>query len=297
MAAALAARGGVPPPHVDWVRQLDNAQGLDVEWVKFAARARIDSDGSTLWDCAVNDVTPQTRAELELRESREELRELALHLTHVREEERESIAREIHDDVGSTLFAAKYNLAWLKLQVHDNDAVTAKHLQMDQLLDSAIHASTRIMHDLRPGILDEGIVASLEWQARSFEQRMGIACTFKCSQEDLALDRNWSIALFRICQEALNNVAKHAHATVVVVTLEVNERKIELEVRDNGIGVSPGDARKLDCFGLRGMRERVESLGGTLRVSKGLEWGTTVAASFPRAGALLQLPLQPELAT
>jgi PAS domain S-box-containing protein len=295
--AKLLGSAQSPSAYMNWVRNVDPHPGVTAEWVEVAARARQLPSGATLWDCVVYDVTPQKSAEHELRHSRQELRDLATHLTKVREEEREAIAREIHDDVGSTLNAVKFDLAWLRAQLVDNATLGAKLKQMDQLVDSAIHSSTRIMHDLRPGILDEGIVASLEWQARSFEQRMGITCAFRCSHEDIVLDRDCAVALFRICQEALNNVAKHARAATVDISLAATDARLDLEVRDDGVGVAPGDMRKMDCFGLRGMRERALSLGGALRVSGAPLHGTVIAVWLPREGAARRDAEQPAMAS
>lgn len=277
----LVARTG-PAPHVNWVRHVSPHARGRAEWIEFHARARTLASGAVAWDCVVYDITPQKRAEEELMHSREELRDLAKHLTAVREQEREAIARDIHDDVGSTLNAIKFELAWVHSQCRDDPAVAQKLTQVDQLLVSAIHTSQRIMHDLRPGILDEGIVPSLEWQARSFAQRMGIPCTFTASDDDLAVDRDCAIALFRICQEALNNVAKHARATAVDVSLLATGDRIELDVHDNGVGVAPDALGKRECFGLRGMRERATSLGGGLKVAGERGRGTTISVWLPR---------------
>jgi len=277
----LLARAG-PAPHVSWVRHVSPHARGRAEWIEFHARARTAASGVVVWDCVVYDITPQKRAEADLVRSQEELRDLAQHLTAVREQEREAIARDIHDDVGSTLNAIKFELAWVRSQCGEDARVTAKLAQVDQLLLSAIHTSQRIMHDLRPGILDEGIVPSLEWQARSFEQRMGMPCTFTASDDDLVVDRDCAVALFRICQEALNNVAKHAQATAVDVSLLATGDRLELDVHDNGVGVAPDALGKRECFGLRGMRERVTSLGGGLEVDGERGRGTTVSVWLPR---------------
>jgi len=275
--AAAHERSG----YVDWSRRIEPREGIAAEWVEVAARARTLASGATVWDCVVYDVTPQKTAEQELRKSRQELRDLASHLTRLREEEREAIAREIHDDVGSTLNAVKFHFAWLKSEFRGNDVLAVKLAEMDQLVDSAIQSSTRIMHDLRPGILDEGIVASLEWQTRSFERRMGIPCAFVSSDEDIPLDRDAAVALFRICQEALNNVAKHAHASCVDVSLIATDARIDLEVRDDGDGIAPDDIGKVASFGLRGMGERALSLGGALRIGGEPGYGTVIAVWLP----------------
>jgi signal transduction histidine kinase len=229
-------------------------------------------------------VTPQKRAEAELRASREELRELASHQARVREEERAAIAREIHDDIGSTLTGVKFDLAWLKEKLARDEAYRDHLEQMDQLVDSVITSSTRIMHNLRPGILDEGIVAALEWLARNFEGRTGVTCTFACVDEDIPLAPDSAIVVFRICQESLHNIAKHAGATTAGVALEVTGDKLVLEVRDDGCGVTPADLVKRDRFGVRGMRERAIALGGSVEVGSSPGGGTFVRLRLPLAG-------------
>jgi two-component system sensor histidine kinase UhpB len=263
-------------PFVLWAGTLRSGQPGDGRSIEFAARPRRVDSGAILWDGIVSDITAQRR-------DQQELHELATHLTRVREEEREAIAREIHDDVGSTLTAVKFDIAWLKGETRQMPTLAAKLQQVDQLVDSVIMSSTRIMHDLRPGILDEGIVASLEWQAHTFEQRMGVSCVFRASHEAIDLDRDQAVALFRICQEALNNIAKHAAATRVDIRLDATDDSLLLEIQDNGKGIAAPDMAKADCFGLRGMKERARSLGGMLDISSNAR-GTTIALSLTFAG-------------
>ena len=255
------------------------------EWIEFDASARRLANGTVQWNGIITDVSPQKRAEHELRSSQSELRDLAMHLVHVREEEREVIAREIHDDMGGSLTAVKFDLAWLRAALSGEPLLLAKLQQTDQVVDSVLHASTRIVHDLRPGIIDEGIVASLEWQARAFEQRMGHPCRFSASCDDIALPHGPAIAVFRICQEALNNVAKHAGATRVDIRLDVVDGTLALEVRDNGRGIAPGDMNKRTAFGLRGMRERAVALDGTLEISGPPGRGTSISLLLPLPGS------------
>jgi signal transduction histidine kinase len=236
-----------------------------------------------VWDGIVADITPQKRAEGALRASREELRTLAGHLTHVREQEREAIAREIHDDVGSTLTAIKFELAFLRGAVKAEAQVAAPLSRLGQLLDSAILSSTRIMHDLRPGILDEGVVAALEWQARSFAQRMRIDCRFTSSHDEIPLSPDQAIAVFRICQEALNNIAKYAEAKGVDIRLRAGAGRLTMEIDDDGKGIGPADLNRPDRFGLRGMRERAHSLGGSVEIAGTPGSGTTVRLALPLA--------------
>jgi two-component system, NarL family, sensor histidine kinase UhpB len=260
-------------PYIQWSGTLRSPDATQLRWIELAARSRRTASGATLWDGIVSDTTAQ-------RKDQQQLHDLASHLTRVREEEREVIAREIHDDVGSTLTAVKFDIAWLKGELRQTPRLASKLQQVDQLVDSVIMSSTRIMHDLRPGILDEGIVASLEWQAQTFEQRMSIPCAFRASHEHIELDRDQAIALFRVCQEALNNIAKHAGATRVDIRLDATDESLLLEISDDGKGIGVADRGKRECFGLRGMQERARSLGGTLDIAGNQRGGTTITLSL-----------------
>jgi len=285
LALRRALRGAASERHdLHWIGRVNTAAG-DVRWIEVAASARAVAPGCAIWDGIVTDITPQKQAESELRGSREELRTLAVHQTRVREQEREAIAREIHDDVGSTLTAIKFELAFLRNALKSDERFTAPLARVGQLIDTAILSSTRIMHDLRPGILDEGVVAALEWQARSFEQRMGIACRFASSHDEIPLSPEQAIAVFRICQEALNNVAKYAEARAVDIRLRAGSGRLTLDIGDDGKGIEPGDLNRPDRFGLRGMRERAHSLGGTVDIQGVPGSGTRISVSLPLARA------------
>jgi signal transduction histidine kinase len=263
----------------------DTRSGVPERHLELTARARRVGATRVLWDGIASDVTRQKEAERELTTSREALRELAGHLARVRETERAAIARELHDEVGSTLTGAKLQLQWLKGRVlHDAD-VADKVGQLFTLVDSAITASSRIMQDLRPAILDQGIVAALEWQARRFEQHTGVRCRFLGPPDELSLPAASAIVVFRVCQEALNNVAKHAHATSAEVTIALDDDGVVLEVRDDGRGMRPQDAERPGCFGLRGMRERALSLGGEVSIAARDDGaGSEVRLVLPREG-------------
>lgn len=281
-------RAGTEGADLHWVGQV--LAGNDrVRWVELSASGRRIGDGRLVWDGIVTDITPQQEAEAELRASREELRTLATHQTRVREQEREAIAREIHDDVGSTLTAIKFELAFLRNALKDDERFVAPLGRVGQLIDTAILSSTRIMHDLRPGILDEGVVAALEWQARTFEQRMGIACRFASSHEEIPLASEQAIAVFRICQEALNNVAKYAEARSVEIRLRAAAGRLVMEIGDDGRGIAQADMSRPDRFGLRGMRERALSLGGTVDIRGAPGAGTSITVNIPLARPAAEL--------
>jgi signal transduction histidine kinase len=192
-----------------------------------------------------------------------------------REHERIRIAREIHDDLGGNLTAIKIDLDWLVRRIDagassaENAALLAKVRTVSDLVDRTIHSIQRISRDLRPGIMDFGIFAAIEWEAGEFAKRYGIPCKVSCSEPDIELEPDMAVAVFRIFQEALTNIAKHAHASHVWVGLDVRQEYLELKVQDDGCGIAPNDFRKLDSFGIRGMVERASLLEGKLTVSAG----------------------------
>jgi signal transduction histidine kinase/CheY-like chemotaxis protein len=267
-----------------WECRSNPARLLDAHWLEFAAAVRIQEDGSALLDGIVSDITPNKQAEFEIRESQMQLRELASHVARVREEERETIARELHDEIGSVLTALKFDLAWLHGQSGSQPAVAKRLEKTEKLADRAIGANQRIVRDLRPGVLEFGLVASLESQTDEFRQRMSVACRFSSEPEEIELDRERTLAVYRICQEALNNVAKYAKATAVSVEVRASEAMLSMRIKDNGCGFTAGELDRKQCFGIRGMRERALSLGGTLEVLGEPGRGTKVELSLPLPG-------------
>ena len=259
------------------VRRADQSQ----RWIQLSASAREVGGGNWLFDGIITDITAQKHTEQELTRSREELRELTAHIEHVKEEERRAVARDIHDDIGSTLTGMKADLAWLKRRFDDPE-VRSRLEGMTALVDGAVQTANRIVQTLRPGILDYGIAAALEWQARDFATHTGIEVGFETNEDDLTLDIEQSTALFRVFQESLTNVAKYARASQVETELFATSTSVTLEVRDNGAGLEPGALGKPSSFGVRGMMERVRSLGGWLDISGPPGRGTTVMLSIPR---------------
>jgi two-component system, NarL family, sensor histidine kinase UhpB len=258
------------------------ADAGEARWISISASPRELGPGLVWWEGIASDVTREKRAELEIRESREQLRQLSTHVERVKESERSRIAREIHDDIGGTLTAVKLDLAWLGGKLGENEPLTEKIRALQQHLDSALRSSIRIARDLRPSLLDYGIVPAIEWQLGDFRNRMGITCELDCPHEDIDLNPDLATAVFRIFQEALTNIAKHANASTVNVKFAVTDRTVALQVRDNGVGLENGALAKPDSFGLRGMRERVAELRGTLQISGSADTGTTLVLDLPR---------------
>lgn len=228
------------------------------------------------------DITERIQAEKELEHSREELRNLSAHQQTVREEERTRIAREIHDELGQALTALKIDLSWLKNRLPPGQKpLTAKIGQMSKLADTTIDTMHRISTELRPGLLDDlGLAAAIEWQAKDFQNRSGISCEATLAEE-IELERDLATAIFRIFQETLTNIARHAGATRVAVRLEREDGRLVLTVTDNGRGITNRQIDDDKSFGIIGMRERAHLWGGELRISGNPEEGTTVTVDIP----------------
>jgi len=229
------------------------------------------------------EITERKRSEEELEQSRERLRDLASHLQSIREEERGRIAREIHDELGQALTALKMDIHWVGHRLSkDQQLLLEKAKSMSKLIDTTVQSVQRISSELRPELLDDlGLSAAVEWQAHEFRNRTGIQCETISDPEDISLNQALSTAVFRIFQEALTNIARHANATRVEVMLKEEPGKVELTVRDDGKGITEKQISDARSFGLIGMRERVHSFRGDLRISGTPDKGTTVKMSIP----------------
>jgi len=222
------------------------------------------------------------RAEDKLQRSHDQLRALTGHLQYVREEERTRIAREVHDELGQALTGIKLDLSWLAGRLVGAAGLKRKIKAMSAQIDATIQAVRKIATELRPGVLDNlGLAAAIEWQAADFQARTGIRCEVKTSMEETILDQDFSITCFRIFQETLTNIIRHAKATRVEVRMAPDGRDLILTVRDNGRGISEKDVVNNRSIGLIGMRERAAQLGGELFFSGAAARGTTVTMRVP----------------
>ncbi|MDP9108463.1 MAG: histidine kinase [Pseudomonadota bacterium] len=253
----------------------------DIKWINLRATPRALPNTVVQWEGIMTNITQSKLEEAEIKRSRAQLAELSAHVERVKEEERTRIAREIHDDLGGNLTAIKMALALLKRRLPEDDSLSEKAAYVDLLVDRTIEAIHRISIDLRPSILDFGIVAAIEWQAKEFEKQLGIPCEVKTSQPEIDLPPDQASALFRIFQESLTNISKHAEASRVAVQLSRNRRGIRLEISDNGKGIAAPDRDKPKSFGIRGMIERAHALGGTLTVADAPGGGSVVALRIP----------------
>jgi|GEM_PF-1944234 len=256
-------------------------------WVDFTVAAFVNEGNPALIATGV-DVTERKRDEELLKRSNEQLRSLTARLDAIKEEESSRIAREIHDELGQTLTGLKMDISFMEEAFAEGKVPDLKYKldSMSHLTDSAIRSVRRISTELRPVVLDSlGIVAAIEWQADEFRTRTGIVC--ECSlppeEEELPISRGISTTVFRILQESLTNVARHAKASRVRITLTQGEGMLLLEIKDDGLGISPADLHKRGSFGLIGMRERAALHGGRIEINGIGGTGTTVRLSIPLA--------------
>jgi PAS domain S-box-containing protein len=228
------------------------------------------------------DVTDRRQAENEVLRSRQELRDLSARLQLVREEERTYLAREVHDELGQALTGLKIDLAWLKPRVKDRPAVAERVQSIIVRIDGAMDTVRRIATDLRPSVLDDlGLVAAVEWQAQEFERSTGITTQLEVLATHSVLDDVCATTAFRILQETLTNVTRHARATRVKIALRVSDHELTLEVRDNGRGISEGEITSPRSLGLVGIRERAIACRGELLIQGLRKQGTTVSLRIP----------------
>jgi len=242
-----------------------------------------DRGEARLFVGVIEDITQRRQAQEQLQRHREQLRDLAARLEAAREAERTRIAREIHDELGQALTALKIDLTWLRRRLpQPTPELAGKVDGMEAILDGMAGAIQRIATELRPGVLDElGLQAAIRWQAREFETRTGIACRVEQAAEQPVVDASRATAAFRIFQEALTNVARHAGATLVLVRFTLSAQALELRVEDNGRGISEGALADSRSLGLLGIRERATSLGGTVTITGERGRGTTLTLTLP----------------
>jgi signal transduction histidine kinase len=228
------------------------------------------------------DVTDRYQAGEEIRASRQQLRALAARLQQVREEERAGIAREIHDELGQALTGLKMDIAWMKHRLPRDNEMRSQCASIIQRIDGTMSAVRRIATELRPSVLDQlGLAAALEWQGQEFETRTGIAVALDLCAEDCRIPDHLGSAVFRIFQESLTNVARHAQATRVIVRLIRTVEWVSLEVSDNGIGIPAERLEGTASLGIVGMRERALACGGEFSITGVPNHGTIVLLSVP----------------
>jgi len=226
------------------------------------------------------DISARKQAEEKLQQSLVQLRRLSDHQHKIKEQERKRISQEIHDELGQNLLVLKMDVVSLYTRTKDSHPALHRRAQVAlNNVQGTITAVKLIMNDLRPATLDLGLYSAVQWQIKQFERMSGIACVLSTGapEGEFGLDEIQTLAVFRILQESLTNVARHAMASQVEISLRQDERGFSMEVKDNGVGLQPGDTQKANSFGLIGMKERVHALGGEFFISTTPDNGTTLS--------------------
>ncbi len=267
---------------LDWEGRVWINDWQDNKWVNLRAIPRVLSNGVVQWAGIMINITQSKNEKHEIEASRRALAELTEHMNQIKEVERTRIAREIHDDLGGNLTAIKIGLSSIIKRLSTGKTVSLEQAQqLEYIVDNTFEAVHKISSDLRPNILDLGIVAALEWQAKEFEKQTSISCELIANQAEVPVTPNQAVALFRICQEAMSNIKKHAHASKVTVDISVRTGKIVMMICDDGVGIESSDIYKVNSFGLRGMQERVAALYGTFDIDQLSGHGTVITIKLP----------------
>ncbi|MCX7173546.1 MAG: PAS domain-containing sensor histidine kinase [Proteobacteria bacterium] len=229
----------------------------------------------------VRDMSERSELEATLKNAREQLRSLSAYQELLLEEERKRIAREVHDELGQKLVAMQLGLSNLRLRYAADPALLGKVEELHALVEDTIDVVRHVASNLRPAALDLGLVQAIDWLAEDFCRRWEIPCRVETGGAKVILDDVVATAVFRVVQESLTNVSRHAGASEVHISLQCDKRQLQLLVRDNGGGFDPAVVREKKGFGLRGMRERVLALGGRLHIDSAPGKGTTMMIELP----------------
>jgi len=233
--------------------------------------------------CYSRDITERKKTEEEVLKKNEQLKNLTTHLQQIREEERTTISREIHDELGQQLTALKMDIDWIRHKQNNQEgAVVSKLQEMLKMSDGIIYTIRRISSDLRPAVLDDlGLIAALEWKCNDFEKKMGIPCQFISKVKERKFENNFGINAYRILQETLTNVSRHAAAKSVTVSVSENETELLLEIADDGKGINTENIGNRKTLGIIGMKERAALLGGKLTIEGAKNKGTRTKLILP----------------
>lgn len=251
-----------------------------------ASISQVREHDQSFFTVILRDITDRNRYQDQLKQQQDEMRELSAQVQEAREEEKTNIARELHDELGQLLTALKMDLAWLRERLPEDAPETqAKVVQMNALLDQTVSSVRRISADLRPLMLDDlGFADAASWLVEEFARRSGVQCRFDAPDETelTGIERGVATTLYRALQESLTNIARHARARHAWVVLAVEDETLHLEIEDDGRGIETEDLAKLRSLGLKGMRERVQYIGGSLEIGRAPRGGTRIRVRVPR---------------
>lgn len=257
-------------------------------WSSFVSNPSVLENGITRWDGIELDITERKNAELELQRLNERFRSLAANLQHVRDDEDARIAREIHDELGQLLTGVKMEIANIEdlvsaiASLAHRDTILERLHSASSLTDRVIQSMRNITSRIRPAIWDTmDLTDAIDWQLEEFQKRTAINCTFSPRTIDTKIDYERSTAIFKILQESLFNIVRHSGAKNITITLDQSEDKLTMDVADDGRGINPGDLMKATSFGILGMQERANLLGGSLTIKERNNGGTIVHLEIP----------------
>jgi PAS domain S-box-containing protein len=254
-----------------------------------ASISQSGAPGARHYTVILRDITRRKQFEDALKASQRELRELSARVLEAREEEKAHIARELHDELGQLLTALKMDLAWLRERLGPDTDLSARAAEMGALLDRTVGSTRRISADLRPLMLDDlGLADAAAWLVEDFAKRSGICCRIDVSQEVQGLSKAVATAVYRAVQESLTNIARHSGAKNAWVLLGATDGVVQVEIEDDGRGIAPEDLAKARSLGLKGMRERITFLGGSLDIGRAPRGGTRVKLTVPLRGLVTE---------
>jgi signal transduction histidine kinase len=229
-------------------------------------------------------IDERKKAEDALRETQATLRELAAYQERIREDERKRIAREIHDELGQNLLALRLDVSALHARTGEHHPRLQERAETALVyIDTTMKSIRSIMNNLRPAVLDLGLQAAIEWQVAQFERRNNVICEVVMNDEGRQIPETQATGVFRVLQESLNNIGRHARATFVRIEVHIDDRQLKLFIKDDGVGMHPADRRKAHRFGLIGMEERISMLGGEMRIDSTPGAGTVLRVTVPLA--------------
>ena len=256
--------------------------GTPIRWISSSGKPVFDADGHFKgYRGTARNISDRKEAEEALHRSRSQLRKLADHQERVREDERTRIARDIHDELGQNLLALRLDVSVMAAQTGVVAVTKEQSEAMLNQIDTTIKSVKAIINDLRPAVLNLGLHAAVEWQAKEFARRSGIACDLHIDHDEFAIEDKRATALFRIMQEMLTNIVRHAAASRVEIAIKRKDDRFFMTIADDGIGLFAGSRRKENVFGMVGIEERIDALGGTISIASDPGQGTAITVSIP----------------